>query len=1029
MLINFIASYGSRRCGIFLRRFFIVFLVIIFFASAKIVNAATYYVDADIGDINSASATPDCTNYNPTTFQCSGGSDSAYKSIADLNAKTFNPGDNIYFKRGTTWYLDDDNVGLVFLGSGTSGNPITIDAFGSGDKPLLTGETSAGGTGLPTGWTQANLLDSTIISNGTMESGGEGNPPTDWTNVSNGTSLGSTTRVHGGTYSLKFTRDAVGGDGFVKSTNIAVTEGVRYYISAWVWVDSATKVELWEKISSSSEFALVQSSVRTNNWGWEKLTGFATAGLSTSTAEVMLKVYGSDGQLVYIDDVAVQPPETVANSYYKYTGYDPNRIVTYTKDGTTTALKLNEGAEMNVGLNEWDRTQSGWLYVNVGEDPDNGMIKASRTGYPVRFIGNDYISFKNIAVKYATVYGIYVYNDASNIIFDGITAQWNGLDGLNIYGTPNTTIQNSLITNNGRNGVYLEDGSIDALITSNEFSYNGLLGIDGDRDGVGLGGAIGQNNNGIISYNNIHHNYSHGATTFKTSNVVVEHNTLADNYYTNPSTLGDVYFGYGTGNIARYNFISSPRGIGFQGVNLSNGGYSNPSAYYNVINCNDVSGSHGIYADQTPVNVGDIFIANNTIYGCDTGIYTHLTFSGGTVTSKNNIVVVDGSTEEAVEYRKTDMISSDYNLFANLLGDSSRLAVWGSTGYNQDQWLNYKSVSNQDTNSLTPTDPLFTAIGSDFTLLWNSPSIDTGVDVSLTTDRAGNPIYGTPDIGGYEYQPPYVMGTNEVDLVANVRVYGDGKFRNTQSPGGISADLSIVPASNNKSQSLDVSINTWETSGSYSKEWTETSTTITGNVAHTVGDLESGKNYHVTVDGGTSNLSGCSMSGSNYVCQANGSGEISFTYTGTYSAHTFNVDGGDNSSSSSSFNSPPSAPVCSDKSPAGQPDLFQIDRTGGTAKLYFTPVNDKVETYSVIYGFHDGDERFGGIRMAAQNENQGVQSITVEHLDPKASYSFKVVSVNGCAPGEWSNWLSVGKVQAKTSIFYRYWDKVRNLFR
>lgn len=121
-------------------------------------------------------------------------------------------------------------------------------------------------------------------------------------------------------------------------------------------------------------------------------------------------------------------------------------------------------------------------------------------------------------------------------------------------------------------------------------------------------------------------------------------------------------------------------------------------------------------------------------------------------------------------------------------------------------------------------------------------------------------------------------------------------------------------------------------------------------------------------------------------------------------------------------------PGCNSTIPVGKPDLFQIDRSGGQATLYFTPVNSNVENYNVVFGFSEGDERFGGLLIKAQNDNQGVQSIVINYLDPKANYSFKVISTNGCAVGEWSNWLSANRVQAKTSIFYRYYSKVKNIF-
>ena len=58
---------------------------------------------------------------------------------------------------------------------------------------------------------------------------------------------------------------------------------------------------------------------------------------------------------------------------------------------------------------------------------------------------------------------------------------------------------------------------------------------------------------------------------------------------------------------------------------------------------------------------------------------------------------------------------------------------------------------NTDTSLTTSVDPLFVS-AEDYRLQSTSPCINTGVSVSLTADFDGNPIYGLPDIGAYEYQ-------------------------------------------------------------------------------------------------------------------------------------------------------------------------------------------------------------------------------------------------------------------------------------
>lgn len=131
-----------------------------------------------------------------------------------------------------------------------------------------------------------------------------------------------------------------------------------------------------------------------------------------------------------------------------------------------------------------------------------------------------------------------------------------------------------------------------------------------------------------------------------------------------------------------------------------------------------------------------------------------------------------------------------------------------------------------------------------------------------------------------------------------------------------------------------------------------------------------------------------------------------------------------NESVSSSGTSAPSTPTCSDKRPVGVSDLFQINRSGNTATLYFTPTNDHVNQYHVIFGFLPGDERFGQIGAAVTSDsNTGVQSITINSLDPNVPYWFKVIPVNGCAVGDWSNWLQAKRVSNSNknqSIFYRW---------
>lgn len=118
---------------------------------------------------------------------------------------------------------------------------------------------------------------------------------------------------------------------------------------------------------------------------------------------------------------------------------------------------------------------------------------------------------------------------------------------------------------------------------------------------------------------------------------------------------------------------------------------------------------------------------------------------------------------------------------------------------------------------------------------------------------------------------------------------------------------------------------------------------------------------------------------------------------------------------------------CGKTAPVGQPDLFQIERKGDKATLYFTPVSDYTDRYHVTFGNSAGDERYGGIAMQVSDEqNHGVLAIDIANLNPAQEYSFKVAPVNDCAVGEWSNWLTakaVNKFAKKGAKTFRYTGK------
>ncbi|MBM77678.1 MAG: hypothetical protein CL846_04290 [Crocinitomicaceae bacterium] len=82
------------------------------------IEANTYYISNSLGNDNNNGLS----------------SNQPFKSIEKLNSITFQSGDSILFKSGDIW------DGMFWLkGSGTNSNPIVVNSFGNGAKPIING--------------------------------------------------------------------------------------------------------------------------------------------------------------------------------------------------------------------------------------------------------------------------------------------------------------------------------------------------------------------------------------------------------------------------------------------------------------------------------------------------------------------------------------------------------------------------------------------------------------------------------------------------------------------------------------------------------------------------------------------------------------------------------------------------------------------------------------------------------------------------------------------------------------------------
>ncbi len=100
----------------------IVLLISLF--TFYVADAATYYLSTSTGSDNRTAAQAQ----NQGT---------PWKTLIKINTVALNPGDSVLLKRGETF-----TGGLVVNHSGSASNQIVFDAYGSGEKPIITGFTS-----------------------------------------------------------------------------------------------------------------------------------------------------------------------------------------------------------------------------------------------------------------------------------------------------------------------------------------------------------------------------------------------------------------------------------------------------------------------------------------------------------------------------------------------------------------------------------------------------------------------------------------------------------------------------------------------------------------------------------------------------------------------------------------------------------------------------------------------------------------------------------------------------------------------
>lgn len=292
-----------------------------------------------------------------------------------------------------------------------------------------------------------------------------------------------------------------------------------------------------------------------------------------------------------------------------------------------------------------------------------------------------------------------------------------------------------------------------------------------------------------------------------------------------------------------------------------------------ILRYSSISGNTTQGINLQSITYGRVYnnVVSNNATGIYMGNYAHYSLIRNNIFSHNTTNIDVGFTTALISFA-----ASNNNWYLGTV---------------DSDWTN----TYQGTRNIASTSPLLVNYQQkDFRLDSLSPNIDTGLTVGLNTDVLGNPIYGTPDIGAVEYQPPFTIGVDGINTSGNVKLYGNGKYRYLNATStSEQANLSVAPQSGFGSQDyadyMVLDINTWgpDEVGS-TKSWTASSSNA-GLAVFSIEGLTPSTNYNVAVDG----LMSGRITGSNcvsHVCTTNSSGLLTFTYSGGWSTHTFSVE-------------------------------------------------------------------------------------------------------------------------------------------
>ena len=471
--------------------------------------ATTYYVSNSGNDSNSGL----------TTIL-------AWKTLANVNALTFNAGDQILFQKGDTFYGT-----ITVKNSGSAGNPITFGAYGTGANPIITGFTNV------TAWTNlgGNIWESTssvstLSTCNMVVINGVNTPMGRYPN-----SGYLTYQSHSGTTSI--TCSSLSG-----TTNWTGAELV-IRSSQWTLDRLAITNQSGGTLSYSTGIAhtptdgfgfFIQNDPRTldqqNEWYYnpstQKIRIYSTstpANVHVATVNTIVTVHGA---YVTFDNITFQG----ANEYAFFNNWA----------GTSNNLTIQNCSILFTGVDAINFAGNSYFAFNnnIVENTNNSALNLYYAD-PYATITNNTIHNTGMVAgmgKNCTGNYVAIYNKSNNAVIQNNIITNIGYIGINFCGDSSIVGYNIIDTfctvlQDG-SGVYNSDNLYTGQKINNNIVRNGIGSSDGTNSSTHYASGIYIDDNGrnvIISNNTVANCSAYGIFLHNASYITITGNTVYNN--------------------------------------------------------------------------------------------------------------------------------------------------------------------------------------------------------------------------------------------------------------------------------------------------------------------------------------------------------------------------------------------------------------------------------------------------------------------------------------------------------------------